>query len=72
MLEEMPVDMWEKDPKVSSTYASWEGGTKSTFTASGLFFSQERCLVGSLARLSMAEAWGKKSTSEKATGEFPA
>lgn len=32
--------MLGKDPKVSPTWANWEGGTKSTFTVSG-FFSRE-------------------------------
>lgn len=44
---------------------------RSSFTVSGLFFSQEQSLVGSLARLSKAEAGVKKNTPEKATDEFP-
>lgn len=44
--------------------------SRSTFTISGLFFSQEQSLVGSLTRLSMVEAGGKKSPSEKAPVSF--
>jgi len=62
--------MLVKDPKVSSTWACWGGGTKSTFTVSRVFFPRRKSNVGSLARLSVAEAQDKKSTSAKVTGQF--
>lgn len=40
-LKEMPVDVLGKDPKVSSTWAYCEGGTKSTFSFRVFFPKKE-------------------------------